>query len=226
LAENLSVDIYERLSLRILKLEYAPGHRLTEEGLCAEFQVSRSPVREALNMLVQRGLVKKNPRQNYAVRELELKEIRDAYHVRLVLELEVVSLLCKQELDHAFLDRLEARWTELRDGLPDLFIHAAEEDEHFHHALAEATGNSVLAKSLAAIDWQIHFVRLSDITNLERLAKTCVDHLEIINAVRRRDLKNALIAISRNIEWAESNVESALKAAKGRQIGKKTRSPD
>ena len=216
MAENLSVDVYERLSLRILKLEYPPGYRLTEEALCAEFQVSRSPVREALNLLVHRGLVRKNPRQNYAVRDLDLKEIRDAYHVRLVLELEVAALLCRQGMEAADLDRLEARWTELRDGLPDLSAHAAEEDEQFHHELAVATGNAALVRSLEAIDSQIHFVRLSDITNVERLAKTCADHLEILNALRRRDLKNAVAALSRNIEWAESNVESALKDALGR----------
>jgi DNA-binding GntR family transcriptional regulator len=213
MAENLSVDVYEKLSLRILKLEYPPGLRLTEEGLCAEFQVSRSPVREALNMLVERGLVRKSPRQKYAVRDLDLKEIKDAYDVRLVLELEVATRLCRSGVDSAVLDRMEARWTQIRDGLPDLSAHAAEEDEQFHRELAEATGNLVLVRALAAIESQIHFVRLSDITNIERLHKTCADHLEIINALRHQDLKNAVAAVTRNIEWAESNVEAALKDA-------------
>jgi DNA-binding GntR family transcriptional regulator len=213
MAENLSTDIYERLNLRILKLQYAPGHRLTEEGLCAEFQVSRSPVREALNMLVERGLVRKNPRQGYSVRELELREIRDAYHVRLVLESEVAALLCRQGVDPAVLDKLEAQWTRLRDALPEVSPHAAEEDEQFHRDLAEATGNLVLARSLAAIESQIHFVRMSDITDRERMRQTCADHLEILDALRRQDLKNAVIAVTRNIRWAESNVEAALRQA-------------
>ncbi len=219
MAENLSEDVYERVSLRILKLEYPPGHRLTEEGLCAEFQVSRSPVREALNRLVQRGLVRKNPRQNYAVRELDLKEIRDAYHVRLVLELEVATLLCRNGVDPAVLDHLETRWLQLRDGPPELAANAADEDEQFHRELAEATGNQVLVRALEVIDSQIHFVRHSDITNRERLRKTCADHLEILNALRRQDLKNAVVSLTRNIEWAESNVENALRDAQERARG-------
>lgn len=210
MAKNLSADVYERLSERILKLEYAPGHRLTEEGLCTEFQVSRSPVREALNMLVQRGLIRKNPRQNYVVRELDVKEIRDAYHVRLVLELEVMTLLCRQGVQPALLDRLEAHWLGVRDKLPEGMAHAAEDDEKFHRELAEATGNQALARMLAAIDSQIHFVRLYDITNVDRLRRTCTEHLEILTALRRQDLKNAVISLARNIEWAEANVEGAL----------------
>jgi len=212
-AENLSVDIYERLSLRILRLEFPPGERLTEEGLCAEFEVSRSPVREALNMLVERGLVRKNPRQGYTVRDLDLKEIRDAYEVRLVLELEVATRLCRTGIDPALLDRLEAQWTDLRDGLGHLSAHAAEEDERFHRELAEATGNQVLVRALVAIESLIHFVRFSDITNHERLDRTCADHLEILSALRRRDLRSAVVALTRNIQWAEGNIEAALSDA-------------
>jgi DNA-binding GntR family transcriptional regulator len=101
----------------------------------------------------------------------------------------------------------------LRDGLPDLGAHATEEDEQFHRALAEATGSAVLMRTLAMIESQIHFVRQSDITNVERLRRTCDDHLEILNAVRRKDLKTAVAALIRNIEWAQSNVEAAFKDA-------------
>ncbi|MEI8096044.1 MAG: GntR family transcriptional regulator [Spirochaetales bacterium] len=210
---NLSGDIYEQLSLRILGWEYPPSHRLTEEGLCAEFQVSRSPVREALNMLVERGLVRKNARQGYTVRDLDLQEIKDSYDVRLVLELDVVARLCRAGVDGAVLDRMEARWTQLRDGLPALSPKAAEEDEGFHRELAEATGNRVLVRALGAIDSHIHFVRRSDITNTERLRQTCVDHLEIIAALRQKDLATVSVALRRNIEWGKTNVEAAIKDA-------------
>jgi len=213
LAENLSFDVYEQLSLRILKWEYPPGHRLTEEGLCSEFSVSRSPVREALGMLVERGLVDKNARQGYTVRRLDLEEIKQSYDVRSILEVAVIDALCERGADSGVLDRLEKRWTELRDGLPELSPHAAEEDEEFHRVLAAACGNGVLAHTLADIDSRIHFVRLSDITNTDRLRKTCVDHLQIIEALRKRDRATAVEALRRNIEWGKTNVETAIRDA-------------
>jgi DNA-binding GntR family transcriptional regulator len=211
--ENLSFDVYTRLSERILKWEYPPGHRLTEEALCAEFSVSRSPVREALGMLAERGLVDKKARQGYSVRRLDLKEINEFYDVRLILEVAAVEKLCRDGMDAAVLDALEKRWATLRDGLPELAPDAATEDEDFHRALAKACGNGVLCGLLGKIDSRIHFVRIADITDPERLKTTCTDHLEIIDALRRRDTATATATLRRNIEWGKRNVEAAIRDA-------------
>jgi DNA-binding GntR family transcriptional regulator len=210
---NLSGDVYDRLSERILKWEYPPGHRLTEEGLCAEFAVSRSPVREALGMLAERGLVDKKARQGYTVRRLDLAEIKELYDVRLILEVAVLERLCSEGADPAVLDGLERRWLSLLAGLPALAPNTAREDEEFHLALANAAGNGALVRILSDIDARIHFVRLSDITNSERLKKTCCDHLEIVRAVRQGEREAALAALTRNIEWGKANVEEAIRDA-------------
>lgn len=212
---NLSVDVYTRLSERILKWEYPPGHRLTEEELCEEFSVSRSPVREALGMLCERGLVEKKARQGYSVRRLDLAEVKELYDVRLILELAVIGRLCDgtASADPATLDFLAARWKALITGLPELAPDAACEDEDFHRALADMSGNRTLARMLADIDRRIHFVRLADITNTDRLRRTCADHLEIVEALRRRDRPAAEVALRRNIEWGKTNVEAAIRDA-------------
>ncbi len=211
--ESLSFDVYTRLSERILKWEYPPGHRLTEEALCAEFSVSRSPVREALGMLAERGLVDKKARQGYSVRRLDLKEINEYYDVRIILEVAVIENLCLNGMDAAVLDALQKRWTTLRDGLPELAPDAATEDEDFHRSLAKACGNGVLCSLLGKIDSRIHFVRIADITDPERLKTTCTDHLEIIGALRRRDAAAATALLRRNIEWGKKNVEAAIRDA-------------
>ncbi|HCM28198.1 MAG: GntR family transcriptional regulator [Treponema sp. GWB1_62_6] len=210
---NLSVDVYDRLSERILKWEYPPGHRLTEEELCSEFAVSRSPVREALGMLAERGLVDKKARQGYTVRRLDLKEIKDLYDLRLILEIAVVEVLCLKGVGEPILDKLASRWKALLEGLPELASNAAGEDEEFHRLLAAECGNGALARTLADIDARIHFVRISDITNTERLKITCADHLEIIEALKRRDREKAVASLRRNIEWGKTNVEAAIRDA-------------
>ncbi len=211
--ENLSFDVYTRLSERILKWEYPPGHRLTEEALCAEFSVSRSPVREALGMLAERGLVDKKARLGYSVRRLDLKEINEYYDVRIILEVAVVESLCRNGLEEAALKSLRSRWLELLDGLPELAPDAAAADEEFHRSLARASGNGVLCSLLAKIDSRIHFVRIADITDPDRLKTTCIDHLEIIEALGRRDVVAATATIRRNIEWGKKNVEAAIRDA-------------
>ena len=66
---------------------------------------------------------------------------------------------------------------------------------------------------LADIDSHIHVVRLSDITNTDRLRQTCEDHLEILDALKRRDRSAAVMALRRNIEWGKTNVETAIRDA-------------
>jgi len=80
---NLSTEIFTVLKDRIIRWQYASGHRFTEEGLCEEFGVSRSPVREALRMLVENDLVEKAPYKSYSVKQPDLQEIQELYDVRL-----------------------------------------------------------------------------------------------------------------------------------------------
>jgi DNA-binding GntR family transcriptional regulator len=210
---NLSREICDSLSERILSLAYPPGHRLTEQALSAEFKVSRSPVREALGMLVENGLIDKKARHGYSVRKLELQEINELYDARLVLELAVIERVCERGMEPADISRLEDYWRGLLERLPHMAERLAESDEEFHEVLAKAAGNRVLHQMLDYVDKRIHFVRLADITNPDRLESTCLDHLTILQAIRQRDPAMGASAVRRNIEWGRRNVEAALKEA-------------
>lgn len=208
-----SVDIYNTLSNRIITWTYPPGHRLTEEEVCAEFGVSRSPVREALNRLASSRLIAKEEHKGYTVRQIDIREINELYDTRLVLETAVVNLICKNGMDPAVLASLRSRWCSLRDELPSLASQSAVEDELFHEALSEAAGNRVMCQMLGDIAQRIHFVRLSDITDQQRLRMTCTDHLELLDALSRRDGNRAREVLKRNIEWGREKVDSAIKEA-------------
>lgn len=216
---NLSREIYETLAARINQWVYPPGHRLTEEEICVEFEVSRSPVREALNMLVQAALIAKEERKGYAVRRVDMREINELYDTRLVLELAVVDRICRNGMAESTLARLEERWQKLKSTVPGTAAETVLEDEHFHHALAEAAGNRVMAQLLTDIDCRIHFVRIYDITNPDRLRKTGVDHLELLSAIRARDRERAEATVRQNIEWGRANVSSAIQEALARAHG-------
>jgi len=216
---NLSGDIYEALTSRIHGWDYPPGYRFTEEALCEEFEVSRSPVREALGMLVEASLVEKEARKGYRVRRVDLREVNELYDARIVLELSVIQRICEVGMDEVLLSSLQKRWQDLLAQLPDMAESAAREDELFHASLAEAGGNQVIRKLLSDLDRRIHFVRLADITDPERLKVTCVDHLEILDALSRRDCPAASEILRRNIEWGREKVAGAVKDALVRAHG-------
>jgi DNA-binding GntR family transcriptional regulator len=181
--------------------------------LCAEFKVSRSPVREALQMLADRRLIEKTPRQGYVVRRLNLTEIHELYDVRLVLEAYIVEQVCKTGLDEGVLLALKRRWTQLAEALPEMIADPVKVDEEFHEALARAVGNQAMIDVLANIRDKIRFVRTFDITNATRLKATCAQHLELLGAIGRRDAAAAVEILRRNIDGGRTQVESAVKEA-------------
>ncbi len=216
---NLSGVIYDQLATRINTWIYPPGHRLIEDAISAEFGVSRSPVREALNMLVEAALVEKEECKGYLVRRMDMRNINELYDTRLVLELAIIDLICKNGMDETILGSLEKRWRELLNALPDMAREAALEDEQFHETIAEAGGNQVIKQLLSDIDRRIHFVRISDITDPDRLKTTCIDHLEILDALGKKDHTLAAAAIKRNIQWGRQQVSAALRDALARVYG-------
>ncbi|MDK2859949.1 GntR family transcriptional regulator [Sphaerochaeta halotolerans] len=205
--------IYNTISTRIINWSYPPGYRLTEEMICSEFNVSRSPVREALNALVSEKLVLKEQHKGYSVRRIDIQEINELYDTRVVLELAVVKDICEKGLDETIYHTLKNEWEVLLSDLRAGAEQSVQADEHFHAALADAAGNQVIKQFLHEIDLRIHFVRLSDITDQARLKQTCTDHLALLEALHQNDYERASAILTRNILWGKEKVDSAIKEA-------------
>jgi len=85
LTRSLPEQIAARLAERILSGAYAPGERIREETLAAEFAVSRGPAREALRMLEKDGLITILARRGAMVTKLSVDEVREIFEIRAVL---------------------------------------------------------------------------------------------------------------------------------------------
>jgi len=210
---GLSSDVFKKLSERILHWEYAPGQRLTEEILCAEFNMSRSPIREALQMLADRNLIDKKPMQGYQVKQLNFNEVNELYEVRSALESHIMERVCQDGMDEAQLGPLEQEWTRLLNNLPAMGTYPVDEDEAFHQSFAAATGNQTLKNMLQSINDRIRFGRVADIRTPQRMRDTCLEHLEIIDAVRLRDSARAIALVRSNIEAGKVSIKAAIMEA-------------
>lgn len=213
---NLSTDVFSVLKERIIRWEYAPGHRFTEEGLCDEFGVSRSPVREALRMLVENRLVEKAPHKGYSVKQLDMQEIHELYDVRMALETYVIERLAQSDYPEKDWKELYRTWQNLRKVAITDPADFAKLDEEFHEKLAVWTGNRTLLQQIRSIDERLYFIRVTDITTIERLRKTCEQHLRILDCIREKNIECAREALQLNIEDGRKNVEHAIKEALAR----------
>jgi DNA-binding GntR family transcriptional regulator len=213
---NLSTDVFSILKERIIRWEYAPGHRFTEEGLCEEFGVSRSPVREALRMLVENKLVDKAPHKGYSVKQLDMQEIHELYDVRMALETFVIERLTQSNYPESEWKELYRTWQDLRKAEITDSPDFARMDEDFHERLAIWTNNRALLQQIRSIDERLHFIRMTDITTSQRLRETCEQHLRILDCIKEKDIDCARQALQNNIENGRHNVEHAIKEALAR----------
>jgi DNA-binding GntR family transcriptional regulator len=223
--QNLAAQLVATLKDRIVRWEYPPGFRLTEEALCEEFGVSRSPVRAALTVLAEKRLIDKVPHRSYTVKQPDLQEIDELYAVRLALELYVVEFLAQHEMSGELWQELSQTWQAILEEPHGDNEALSTLDEQFHQALVDATHNKTLAHRLQALNERLYIFRMTDFTAPGRVANTCRQHLEILDRIKAQDPDGARSAVRANIEEARNNIENALKEALVRAyIGRTSRS--
>lgn len=148
-------ELVRRLRDAILRAEFSPGERLTEEQLVHRFGVSRPPIREALRLLDNEGLVTGIPRKGYSVVSLSADDVRKLYDLRQVLERAAV------ELGVPVTDR--ARLTPLNEALERMRGDRAQADPNemlransaFHRCLVALPDNRWLSDAYRNISQQI-----------------------------------------------------------------------
>ena len=210
---NLHAHLVSAIKSRILRWEYPPGYRVLEQEICAEYQVSRSPAREALRTLEADGFVRKMPRKGYLVLQPDPKMSRDMYEVRLALELFVVESLSRVGVAEEDLESQRRIWMSRESCLNRSVEEFAELDRDFHENLANLHGNRSLLGQLISIDERLHAFRVIEFSNPETKESTRLQHLEIVSAIVLKDVEAAREAVRINIEAAIEHVEASIKEA-------------
>jgi DNA-binding GntR family transcriptional regulator len=221
----LSASIVATLKERIVGWNYPPEHRLTELGLCREFGVSRSPVREALRALVANGLVRKLANRGYAVRQLDLYEVQELYDLRTALELHAAEQLAASDSKRAQLEALKGEWKAILDGAPRKGEELAQLDAKFHETLAELAGNRMLLADLRRINERLLVLRMIDFGRDKRADTTCRQHMKVIERILARDPPGAREAMRRNIDDGRDNVNTSIKEALANAFSVAPRAP-
>jgi DNA-binding GntR family transcriptional regulator len=205
--------IYATLKHRILTCAMLPSARIVEKALCAEMQVSRTPLREALNRLALEGLVTIAPYRGYAVAPLTLAGFRELCEVRRILEAEAGALAAQRATD-ADLTRL-AGLAELEYRREDrqTYEKYLRANSAFHLALVKCTRNTRLeALVMAALDQHQRPLYMGLGVGVDGKAST-TEHREIIDALRRRTASKVRKVMLEHITRGEDRIARALVAA-------------
>ncbi|MGH2562089.1 MAG: GntR family transcriptional regulator [Thermomicrobiales bacterium] len=144
---SLAVEAYGQIRRRIIECALAPGQPFTEGLLVEEHGIGKTPVREALQRLAQEGLVQSIRRHGYRVAPITLRDVRDLFGLRLILEPAGAELAIGR-IDLARLREIQARYDACYLDDP---VAAVPFNTAFHLASAQASGNARLAKTMAQL---------------------------------------------------------------------------
>ncbi|HIU18216.1 MAG TPA: GntR family transcriptional regulator [Candidatus Avidesulfovibrio excrementigallinarum] len=149
--QSVVSEIIKEIERRIVEGELAPGQRLVESTLAAEWGVSRASLRDAFRSLESMGYVKHEPRRGVSVSQLSPEHVRQIYQVRAVLEGLVVRLAVENSTEE-LLEKLKDLNAQMREAFArkDMERYAVLNEE-FHQSILLAAHNQFLESVMLSI---------------------------------------------------------------------------
>ncbi len=204
----LRETVYEQLRADMISCKLAPGVELREAELAARFDMSKSPVRDALMRLESEGLVITLPRRGYRVAPVSLTDVLDMFHLRAALERACMERIVLQASDQQLteLDAFRHFDASAWDGGFIAFNRA------FHRRIAELGVNARMRDQLLdLIDLLERAVQVSVASMTKGDPQVLVnEHVEIIDALQARALKKAQRLAEQHIVAAGKRVSNAI----------------
>ncbi len=206
--QDLSIQVYEKVKSMIINNKIKPGEKLKQEHLAEQFGISRMPLFKAFQMLEDELLVENKPRRGYFVREINLKDIIDAFECREGLEgiavRKAAKAMSSEEIDQ--LDRLFVPFKSVDDI--DIMQYQ-KADEKFHQSIIEASDNYILRRlnmlgNVLMQTYQKGLIRPPE--------ETLAEHFEIIAAIQKRDGEKAEHLIREHARKSRDLIEESLRA--------------
>ena len=211
--ETLAEQIAQQLRRDILRGKLPPGASIKERDNAAELGVSRTPMREAIRILAQEGLVDLRPSRSPVVANPTLKEVEDAITVLVALE-ELSGRLAVQHASDAEIEEIARINDEMARGFDGMdHIDRFEVDMAFHRAIARASHNAALYDTHGAYlarMWRARFLSARTRRNRDRVI---TQHGDIVAALRAREGGRASAAIRTHLENLLADILAGVRDA-------------
>jgi GntR family carbon starvation induced transcriptional regulator len=214
---TVSEQAFQALRQDVLSGRHAPEGKLKLDALQNLYGFSSSPLREALNRLVQEGLVKADERRGFRVTPISPADLSDITKMRMMLDISALTESIHAGDDAweasivAAFHRLEKIESRLPQGPVALDFEWSQRHRDFHFALiAACPSERQLTWSMSLFD-QAERYRHFAARNRTVSKKKDSEHRALMNAVVRRDAKTATLLLSEHIASTQTNVMAAFK---------------
>jgi DNA-binding GntR family transcriptional regulator len=184
-ARTSTEDVRRQLSERIIGGDLTPGSVLDESQLAAEFQVSRTPIREALRLLAASGLVEQKPHSRTIVAKPSREALAGMFELMGHLE-SLCASCCAQRMSAAERNNLDQMHSEMASivSAGDRLAYIKANDA-FHNAIYCGSHNAYLEDVTRTTRLRLQPFRRAQFSTLGRLAKSHAEHGQVVEAILR-----------------------------------------
>lgn len=205
-AGSLADQAYDKIKKRIFDFDLMPGDRLSESDLAQQINVSRTPLRQALQRLQHEGFVEAIPKVGWLIPPLSFEKFDELYDFRVLIECFAVRELCAAEQERPELQKLARVWqVPVKERLQDA-VQVGALDELFHWQIVESTANSAMLRTYREITERMRIVRRLDFTKTDRITATYEEHAKILSAIQKRRADEAQRLLRAHIERSKLEV--------------------
>lgn len=205
--QSLSDRVVAHVKEQILAGTLKSGDRLIETDISTHFRISRAPVREAMRILNEQGLITFSPRKGNHVIEMNPAELMEAFEIRASLETQILrKLLREQRIKETDFQQLAKIAREMNSG-EKRGVNEAEKffllnslDLSFHKYLWELSGNVRRVQILEGLFYQLLIVMNEDLSSLGVLEKKAEEHLKLVEVLRENDPSAVVRAFHNHIQ--------------------------
>jgi len=198
-SQSLIYEAYRKIKKMIFQQKLIPGQRLVCKDLSKAFNMSQTPIINALNRLEQDGYVASEPHRGFYVRPYDLQEVWDAFGVREAVESYAVMEAVKRADTDDFgelNDRLmkHERYQDYSNKREKFFL-----DAQFHLQIAAMTHNRLI-KYVLRVNFQHLYLRASlENYDAHRLESSAEEHHRLMDKMKKKDIVNCQEVIRNHI---------------------------
>lgn len=202
---SLSQRAYNQIKDALLNGTILSGDVLSENQLAADMGMSRTPVREALRTLASEGWVEIRNGVGAYVKPLSSKDMEDLYEVRCLLELQAIKTsvfhITQEEINH-----LETCFRQVlskcQAGYPPDSMQFSQLDWELHELIVERCQNNYLKTIMRSNISNMKRYQFLSIEALNNIQESALQHLNILELMRRQDISALSEALRQHLEWA------------------------
>jgi len=202
---NISEKTYHQLKAKIIANELVGA--ISENELCQELNVSRTPLREALFRLITEGWIEPSKNKTKTIKPITFSEIRDIFQIRKDIEIMVLNLSWENQSPQryqAIKDKIEAGFQRQKTSL------LLEADNELHEQLLSDCHNAIVTKTLSFIYDRLRMLR-SDKMKSDSIIDSSEEHLKICDGIIARDIVQTREAIAQHVDNSYNRLFSSFK---------------